>query len=346
MDQRRNPKAWSLLAVSGPRQYGGNAGYKDDVEQVYRFDSDVANHRQLRESDLVFIRSKTAVIGVATLEKIVEATGQKLRLRCPICNATNIKERARKRPRWGCKAGHTFDEPLSETVNVTTYEAFYGTSFVSAREDLTVRMLHDAVLRPSDQMSIKEVDLARIEPQLPNHGLLRESLFKFAAESLHADQALSEARGETGVVAERLKVLREISLRRGQTQFRLRLIKHYGAKCQLSGCQVLQLIEAAHITPYCTTGDNRVGNGLLLRADLHTLFDLGLLAIHPDTLTITCSEILSDSEYQIFHGTPLFTNGSDGPDRTALLLRWELFSDRHPLPMDALLPHRAITNSH
>jgi hypothetical protein len=62
--------------------------------------------------------------------------------------------------------------------------------------------------------------------------------------------------------------------------------------------------------------------------------------------TDTCSEMLSDSEYQIFHGTPLFTNGCDGPDRTALLLRWELFSDRHSSPMDVLLRHRALANSH
>ena len=50
-------RAWSLIALpAGERQYGGNTGYTDDVEQTYRYDSSVPNHKRVRSGDLVFIR--------------------------------------------------------------------------------------------------------------------------------------------------------------------------------------------------------------------------------------------------------------------------------------------------
>lgn len=54
----------------------------------------------------------------------------------------------------------------------------------------------------------------------------------------------------------------------------------------MSGSTVVETLEAAHIVPYQGPGTNHSLNGLLLRADLHTLFDLGLLAIAAETLTI------------------------------------------------------------
>ncbi len=75
-------RTWSLLTISGVRQYGGNTGYDDDPEAVYRYDSDVANHRQVGAGDIVFIRSRSEVLGIAEIESILEGTGQKDRLRC------------------------------------------------------------------------------------------------------------------------------------------------------------------------------------------------------------------------------------------------------------------------
>jgi len=45
---------------------------------------------------------------------------------------------------------------------------------------------------------------------------------------------------------------------------------------------VEDVLEAAHIVPYATSGDNDTSNGLLLRSDIDTLFDLGLLNIRID----------------------------------------------------------------
>jgi len=54
----------------------------------------------------------------------------------------------------------------------------------------------------------------------------------------------------------------------------------------LTECSVTKAIEACHINPYRGPEDNHPENGLLLRKDLHALFDNNLIGIHPDTLII------------------------------------------------------------
>jgi putative restriction endonuclease len=127
------------------------------------------------------------------------------------------------------------------------------------------------------------------------------------------------------IVEERRRVLREIALRRGQVQFRRRLVRRYGEVCQVSRCRFLPLIEGAHILPYSRTGDNSVHNGLLLRSDLHTLFDLGFLAVHPETLKIALHPALLHAGYGSFSGAELFLNSTRGPNREGLKRRWDLF---------------------
>jgi hypothetical protein len=82
-------------------------------------------------------------------------------------------------------------------------------------------------------------------------------------------------------VEQRKKLLRSIAIRQGQPRFRKNLIDRYGC-CLISGCSVKDTLEAAHIHPYAENGTNHISNGLLLRADFHTLFDLYLLAIDAD----------------------------------------------------------------
>lgn len=322
-------RTWSFLTIDGVRQYGGNTGYDDHPEGRYRYDSDVANHLQVRIGDIAIVRSRTAVLGIAEIEDIVEGTGSKTRLRCPHCDATNIKRRQSKLPPWACKNGHFFEEPVSEPVSVTTYEAFYERTFHPCGEALTVARLHEAVLRPSDQMSIKEIDLARIEPFLGSGEQVRALVKRFATGM---DVPQVTGNGETGsiesIIEERRRVLREISLRRGQTNFRDRLIRRYGARCQISGCEFAPLVEAAHIRPYAISAENGVHNGLLLRSDLHTLFDLGLLGIRPRDLRIVLHPATLSAGYEQYQRNELFVNGTNGPDADALWERWDFFQSQ------------------
>ncbi|MBM0255477.1 HNH endonuclease [Micromonospora sp. 4G55] len=77
----------------------------------------------------------------------------------------------------------------------------------------------------------------------------------------------------------RRRRLAQVTARQGQAEFRRRLIEAYDGKCAISGCDVEATLQAAHIEPYDGPATNRLINGLLLRADLHNLFDQGLLWI-------------------------------------------------------------------
>ena len=103
----------------------------------------------------------------------------------------------------------------------------------------------------------------------------------------------------------RESVMRAIKARRGQSKFRDLLIEAYGGACAVSGCRILSLLEAAYISPYRGTHTNRVDNGILLKTDWHTLFDLGLFTIRPD-YTIQLAAELKGTDYWEHHGRLLF----------------------------------------
>ena len=100
----------------------------------------------------------------------------------------------------------------------------------------------------------------------------------------------------------RRRVLRLIAARQGQAKFRDELLQTYGGRCVVSGCMQVAVLQAAHISPYNGTKSNHVSNGIPLRADLHTLFDLGLLRIDPATRSVSVSAGLVGSEYEEFVG--------------------------------------------
>ncbi|MEH2420094.1 MAG: HNH endonuclease [Nostoc sp.] len=103
----------------------------------------------------------------------------------------------------------------------------------------------------------------------------------------------------------RQKIAVSIVRRLGQSQFRQSLLKAYSCKCAITNFDAEAALEAAHIIPYIETENNNPSNGLLLRADLHTLFDLNLIAINPKTMMVHISPILKITEYRIFEGIKL-----------------------------------------
>jgi|GEM_PF-5377477 len=101
---------------------------------------------------------------------------------------------------------------------------------------------------------------------------------------------------------ERLVVARELVQRQGQHFFRSMLLENYHHRCCVTGTAVTEILEAAHISPYLGVNSNHPTNGLLLRADIHTLFDYGLLAIHENDYSILVSPRILDSVYRLLHG--------------------------------------------
>jgi putative restriction endonuclease len=81
--------------------------------------------------------------------------------------------------------------------------------------------------------------------------------------------------------------------RLGQGSFQAAIIDAYARKCAITGERVLPVLEAAHIVPYGEGGEHRVDNGLLLRRDLHALFERGYLTVARD-LDILVSKRLKE----------------------------------------------------
>jgi putative restriction endonuclease len=129
----------------------------------------------------------------------------------------------------------------------------------------------------------------------------------------------------------RERALRAIRIRRGQPAFRAMLLEAYGCRCVITGCAVKDVLEAAHITPYLGGTTNHTSNGLLLRADLHTLFDCGLLAIEPCKRMVVVAAALRTSSYGKIAGQPIRApkNPINGPSKKNLEKRFAVFLALH-----------------
>lgn len=113
--------------------------------------------------------------------------------------------------------------------------------------------------------------------------------------------------------------------RRGQGAFRLLTIEKYHRRCCITGEHTLPALEAAHIVPFAAGGDHRASNGLCLRADLHRLFDRGLLAVDERRRARVSSRIaelfLNGDVYYRLEGRELVSlpdRPEDRPDPEAL----------------------------
>lgn len=118
------------------------------------------------------------------------------------------------------------------------------------------------------------------------------------------------------------KVARAVALRRGQPKFRKKLLSIYENTCAVTGTSFAPILEAAHIVPYMGEKTNHVTNGILLRADIHTLFDLGLLGIN-QSYEVVVSSTLKETEYEACNGRKIAVpvSKSERPSLLALKSR-------------------------
>jgi putative restriction endonuclease len=81
-------------------------------------------------------------------------------------------------------------------------------------------------------------------------------------------------------------------VRLGQNAFKALVQEAYGRRCAITGDKIVPVLQAAHIRPVTDQGENRIDNGLLLRSDVHTLFDRGYLGVDPAKKTLMVSRRL------------------------------------------------------
>ena len=103
-----------------------------------------------------------------------------------------------------------------------------------------------------------------------------------------------------------------VQVRPDQRAFRKALLSRYGSTCCITGCETEPALEAAHIIPFAegTEQRNYLSNGLLLRRDVHRLFDLLLVSVHPETNEVWVGPELRSGHYGFLHGASLVADAA------------------------------------
>ncbi len=112
----------------------------------------------------------------------------------------------------------------------------------------------------------------------------------------------------------------------GQGTFRLLVTDAYERRCAITGERVLPVLEAAHVKPYAEGGEHRIDNGVLLRSDLHTLFDADYVTITPELRVSVSRRLREDFEngkvYYALDGSPLRPPIGVHPTISKQNIRW------------------------
>lgn len=156
------------------------------------------------------------------------------------------------------------------------------------------------------------------------HGPVNEHTESLGLFNFDGAQELSEKEritlSEWDYTDERERTLVEQVRRRQQRKFRELLFQAYEGECAITNANVPQVLQAAHIDPYRGMQSQVASNGLLLRADMHLLYDSHLISVDPDTMQLRIAERLRRSHYVRYNMTHLrLPNAPDAIPREDLL---------------------------
>jgi hypothetical protein len=132
-------------------------------------------------------------------------------------------------------------------------------------------------------------------------GYFRLESFSFRGSA----QPDAPATPPTSLEDARQRIERAIVARQGSGSFRAQALSAFGGRCAISDYDVEAALEAAHIVPYLGPHTNSAANTLLLRADLHTLFDRQMLDIDPLDLKVRIAPELQTSAYANLQNWPI-----------------------------------------
>jgi putative restriction endonuclease len=114
--------------------------------------------------------------------------------------------------------------------------------------------------------------------------------------------------------------------RLGQGAFRVLVTDTYRRRCAVTGERALPVLQAAHIRPVSEGGTHRLDNGLLLRSDVHALYDRGYVTVTPD-FTFRASKRLKDdfdngAHYFALSGSQIWVPSEEASRPARDLLEW------------------------
>ena len=263
--------AWSLLSLTATAH--GVLAYPDELGVRYVYDTTVANGRYISVGDLAVVRDNHIVLGAGWIDSIEVTSTRKIRYRCPNCTSTDFKYRSKKVHSYRCaKCTTEFDVPAEEELAVKVFTANYSRTFRAADRPFSVHALDVAYSAKSQQHAIRRLDVAQLRPLLEAHLATGEPWW---GTHIRKDER-SPGGHKAGLSMTRI----------GQQRFREEMLARYGETCAFTGPQPSGALEAAHLYLYSKTPEHDLRGGLLLRRDLHALFDRWLITIDPDAWSI------------------------------------------------------------
>lgn len=259
---------------------------------------------------------KVTLLGVSVVEDIQVGTAEKQIHRCPHCLKSGIKARSSLSPRYKCyKCKGVFDEPDSRVESVKKYRTRHGVAWTDLAGRLSGAELRELCASPRSQLSLRPLVMKSFVNALGEAGPATVRLLEAAQPMIH---------GGHGTALVRVRV--------GQAAFRRALVDAHGANCAFTGSAPLEVLEACHLYSYADTGQHRPHGGLLLRRDLHRLFDSGAIAVDPDSLRLDVVPRLGRyATYALLHGQHLRTEVASGT-REWLGRHWTLHRGTRPGP--------------
>jgi ribosomal protein L37AE/L43A len=288
---RPSSVGWLVLAVGDDRQHGGNDGYDDDPAVHYSWDSTVHNHSRLRKGDPIVLWDKAQLIGASVIQDITVQAGIKSLRKCPKCGRAGIKARKDLSPKYKCyKCKAKFEKAAEQRVKLTTYRSRHDLGWVDLSGCLSGEQLRALCEQPRSQLSLRQ---------------LRWADFRVAVQSAPTGQILTVLDSAAAQIAGGHKGS-SVRVRIGQSAFRTLLLQRQGSNCAFTGAAPAAALEACHLYSYANVGEHHEHGGLLIRRDLHRLFDLGYICVNPETWQVDVGPATSVyPEYARLSGQPL-----------------------------------------
>lgn len=279
--------AWLGLVVHD-RKRQSNDGYDDDPASHYSWDDTVPNRDALQPGHVLALWDTKTILGVSVIEEIIKGTATKQIHRCRGCGGANFERRRKLTPVYRCYSCKAeFDDPITFDQEVRTFRSVHNVAWTDLFGILTAEQLRALCQKPRAQNSLRRLDWPR---------------FQEALRAANAEYALTPVR----TTAARIKgghTTATVRVRVGQQKFRQALIARHGPVCAFTGSAPEAVLDAAHLYSYAKVGAHHDDGGFLLRRDLHSLFDKGLLAVEPETRCLDVApELLGYPHYASLHG--------------------------------------------
>lgn len=254
----------------------------------YVWEADLPNGRRITVGHIIAIWDGNRLRGVSRIEgEIEEFSSERTKFRCPKCGRMDVRSRKNLEPRHRCPVCHWVGESPDVLSYETTYRrAWFEAGWTEVSQLISAEKCRLLASHPKSQHSMRELDLRK--------------LFEVLGNEQNFDQLPVVRRSP---MLNGGHILRTVKTRIGQESFRKRLIQQFGSTCAFTGPNHEAALEAAHLYSYAELPEHHDDGGLLLRRDVHRLFDKGLLTVDVERKTIDVSEsLLGVPAYRELHG--------------------------------------------